>query len=581
MSTVIEAAAIEVSNLDTLQARGVIVVKGEQRRIAVFAEGNDVFAVENNCPHMGFPLAKGSVRDGILTCHWHQARFDLRTGCTFDLWADDVPRYHCWVDDGVVFVASTPSTVLDETFHRKRLSRGIAQNVGLVQAKSLLALIEDGAELKSIMGEVVQFASRNLNRFGEGMTRLGCIANLYPFLSKDTAYQGLYYAIRQLADETSSAVPRRERQPLEGGDHTLAELLPWMRQWVQTRHRDGAERTLLTGIENLGEAELAELVFCGASERLYADGGHHLEECNKVFELVDHLGAEFAAELFALVVPSMTDAMGREESTDWHHPIEIVEPLRAAEGELSDLLKTERLESWVAEESFTETLAGDDPIAIIDLLKTAIAQGAPIVKLAQQVSYVAALRLARFALSNEVTDWFNPQHTFIFTNAVYEAVRRSTAPLVVRAVFQGAISVYMDRYLNVPAARPPTDAVIAKLPDDGSELMGLLLSELDQRGRVDAAAAIVARFVRLELPFAELVDTLTFATVREDLDFHSLQVLAAGVHQCEAWGPGIESENILVGVVRNLAAHCPTRRAGHQTASIAKRLHRGERIYEG
>ncbi len=53
MSTVIEAAAIEVSNLDTLQARGVIVVKGEQRRIAVFAEGNDVFAVENNCPHMG------------------------------------------------------------------------------------------------------------------------------------------------------------------------------------------------------------------------------------------------------------------------------------------------------------------------------------------------------------------------------------------------------------------------------------------------------------------------------------------------------------------------------------------------
>ena len=40
---------------------------------------------------MGFPLDRGSTEDGILTCHWHHARFDLTSGCTFDLWADDVP----------------------------------------------------------------------------------------------------------------------------------------------------------------------------------------------------------------------------------------------------------------------------------------------------------------------------------------------------------------------------------------------------------------------------------------------------------------------------------------------------------
>jgi nitrite reductase/ring-hydroxylating ferredoxin subunit len=40
---------------------------------------------------MGFPLDRGSVEDGTLTCHWHHARFDLASGCTFDLWADDVP----------------------------------------------------------------------------------------------------------------------------------------------------------------------------------------------------------------------------------------------------------------------------------------------------------------------------------------------------------------------------------------------------------------------------------------------------------------------------------------------------------
>ena len=97
--------SIRVASHAELKQKGVIVVPGAHRRIAVFADGDAVYAVENNCPHMGFPLDRGSVRDGMLTCHWHQARFDLRSGCTFDLWADDVPRYESWIDDGVVYVA--------------------------------------------------------------------------------------------------------------------------------------------------------------------------------------------------------------------------------------------------------------------------------------------------------------------------------------------------------------------------------------------------------------------------------------------------------------------------------------------
>ena len=42
---------------------------------------------------MGFPLSQGTVKDGILTCHWHHARFDLHNGGTFDQWAGDVESY--------------------------------------------------------------------------------------------------------------------------------------------------------------------------------------------------------------------------------------------------------------------------------------------------------------------------------------------------------------------------------------------------------------------------------------------------------------------------------------------------------
>ena len=108
-----------------------------------------------------------------------------------------------------------------------------------------------------------------------------------------------------------------------------------------------------------------------------------------------------------------------------------------------------------------------------------------------------------------------------------------------------------------------------------------LLDDLDQRGNIERCADIVARYLAEGFEFAGLVDTLALATVREDLDFHTLQVLEAGVNQANAWGDGVEREDIMVGVVRNLAAHCPTRRAGDQTAEIAQRLHAGEKIFEG
>ena len=578
------ADPIRVASHDDLKQKGVVVVPGLHRRIAVFADGEAVYAVENNCPHMGFPLDRGSVRDGMLTCHWHQARFDLRSGCTFDLWADDVPRYESWIDAGIVYVASEPSVAFDAVHHRARLQRGMEQNIGLVQAKSILALLSDDASVARIVRSAIDFASTNLTQVTEGLIRLACVARLYPSLSKETAYQGLYYAIRAIANEASDSPPRRAREALLE-EHDLVTLKGWLRQWVQTRHRDGAERTALTALRELSPQENADLIFTGATERLYANGGHELESCNKVFELIELLGTDDAPKLVPLLIPGLTEARGREESTNWHHPVELVEPLRALEARLPEALDRADDPDWTPDQPFTQLILGEDPLATIDALERALRSGAPAHRVARHVAYAAALRLARFATSNEVTDWFNPQHTFIYCNGAYQAVKRSPTPDVVRGVFHGAMSVYMDRYLNVPPARLPSERNTRNdLPNTAGGLKQALLRELDQRANVERAADIVSRYVALGLPLPGLIDTLTFATVREDLDFHTLQVLEAAVNQCRAWeeggGNGAEPEHILVGVARNLAAHCPTRRAGQQTAIIAERLHRGEKMFE-
>src|SRR5579883_2161882 len=88
---------VRLASLEDVRRKGVVVVSGGRHGIALFYYEDTVYAVDNRCPHMGFPLSRGSCRDGILTCHWHHARFDLRSGGTFDPFADDVrvypPRY--------------------------------------------------------------------------------------------------------------------------------------------------------------------------------------------------------------------------------------------------------------------------------------------------------------------------------------------------------------------------------------------------------------------------------------------------------------------------------------------------------
>ena len=86
---------------------------------------------------MGFPLDRGSVEDGILTCHWHHARFDLASGCTFDLWADDVPTCPVEVRGGDVWVKAEFGYSEPAAWRRRRLEVGMAHNLGLTIAKAV------------------------------------------------------------------------------------------------------------------------------------------------------------------------------------------------------------------------------------------------------------------------------------------------------------------------------------------------------------------------------------------------------------------------------------------------------------
>jgi nitrite reductase/ring-hydroxylating ferredoxin subunit len=563
-----------------IRARRVVVVKTAAHPIAVFAVGDGFRAVDNRCPHLGFPLHQGTVKDGILTCHWHHANFDLRSGCAFDPWADDIPAHAVRVVGDAVEVAAQPVRIPDRAFHRERLRRGLDQDLGLLQAKSLIGLLGLGDDPTAIVREALLARLDNL-RDASGLIDLALAASLQPQVSAQTGYLLLARGLGQLASAS-----RNNRRPvagaLDGVGYGFPELRRWFRQFVADRHGDGAERILLTAIaQGSTPAELVELIVGTAAERVYANQGHVVDFANQACALLDRLGWEHAARVLPLVIPLLVEARGAEEDGSWHHPAELIAPLLAAEAGLRDGSAPAPAAAPVPER-IVAIILGDDPLLIIATLAGALRGGASPAELARLVCYAAARRLAHFASANEVGDWFNPRHTFTFANAVHQAIVRAPVPDVARSLLHAALAVYQDRFLNVPPARlPQDDPQRDALPVAADALLRLLLETLDGRSSPERAGLIVSRYLQQGHAPAPLMDALAFATVREDLDFHPFQTLEAGLRQARDWAGRPEAEHLLVAVARSLAAVCPTPRARLKTALIAQRLQRGDRLHEG
>jgi hypothetical protein len=219
---------------------------------------------------------------------------------------------------------------------------------------------------------------------------------------------------------------------------------------------------------------------------------------------------------------------------------------------------------------------GDDPAASFAALLDALRAGATAVELASAVSFAAATRIARFPISNEFGDWDTALHTFTFANAVEQGLRRSPSPQLLRGVFDAAASVYLDRFLNVPATRLPTPQPGA----DPGRLLDELPALLDRQQQVDAAAQLVADYLAAGGEPDRMVAALGAALVREERNFHTIQCVEAASRQQQLLAGGEDEALPLLAAARYLAAHATTTRAQRQTFEIARRLHRGERLYE-
>ena len=570
---------IRVGSVEEVKQRGCMVVTGGGHTIAVFRRDDEFAAVDNRCPHMGFPLDRGTVKNGILTCHWHHARFDLSSGGTFDPFADDVRSFPVSVEDDTVWVDPSPPEPDPIERWSHRLEDGLEHNIRLVIAKSVLGLNSAGADYRVPLTIGAQFGTTySAQGWGQAMTMLTCAANIQKHLNDEDKTRALYQGLRQVASECAGMPPRFLVDPLPTGETRPEVFKDWFRSFIEVRDDEGAERSLRTAIDlGISQREIADMVFAAATDRIYLDAGHVLDFCNKAFEILDHIGWEHAGQVLTSLVHGMASARRSEELNSWRNPIDLSSLVWEARDALPGLWVegAKARGEWDDEDALVGVILEDDPVATIEALKDAVREGATAEHMGGAVAYAAFLRMARFHTSNEFGDWDTVHNTLTAANALHQALKRAPSIELTRAVFDVAMSIYLDRFLNMPPQRLPEPNGARPEEDLGDSI----LKAMDSQQQVEQSAKLVSDYLSGSPDPDGVLPVLAHAMLREDSTFHHFQIVEAALKQYEDRRGTDSARHVLIGLARFLAAHYPTPRAVNQTYGIAVRLQRGDEIF--
>lgn len=551
-----------------LEADGQLTGKVDHIPVVVFWSDGEAFAIEDRCPHLGFPLHRGTVESGMVTCHWHHARFDLSSGCTFDPWADDAMAFDVTIDGDAVYVSPRGPRTVDHAL--ARLRNGLEDDLTLVIAKAVVDLLDAGVDPRLIVRVGAEFGARYRDSgWGAGMTVLTALGSVLDELDPGDRALALTQALAFLAGDVRGHAPRFALDAMDGTGAPAERLAHWYRRFIDGRSADAAERTLATALRH-GSADVEAMLFAAATDHVFIDEGHTLDFTNKAVELVALLdGDDDENDLAQLVLPTLVaqtaNATRHEELSEWRHPDDLAALIVDTD------LVTGSGDDTRDVAALAEQLLEEDPRAVVDQLIAAGKEGASAEQLARAVAHASLLRILRFHTQNDHRDWNIVHHGFTTAHALHQAVVRNPTFEVQRGIVHMALKVYLDRFLNVPPARPPRA--------EAGSLDGLA-GCFEVQGRVDDAGAQAYGFLVGGGAPAELIAALGHGLLVEDAGFHWFQLFEACVRHHHAWPQGSEPSRLtLAAFARFLSAHTPTRRERSRVVEIARRLRRNEELF--
>jgi len=243
-----QAEFIKVANLTDIPPGGTRAVRlDENRSVALFNVEGRIYATNNQCPHMGYPLTRGTVRHGVVTCDWHGRSFDLAGGGCFMPGCDDLETFPVELRNGEVWIGLEQRAYKRKDKHLRLLWEGLLRSDEWTIAKAIGLLQAGGVPDNEIAQVCLRHLGRHVTTEG-GPDAGGKVSSLINGIKVARKYGGeekliaLAGAARATAGEAGQRLPIKPLPP----PVTWEKIEGLCRVFSRNRMEPGIERCLLT-----------------------------------------------------------------------------------------------------------------------------------------------------------------------------------------------------------------------------------------------------------------------------------------------------------------------------------------------
>ena len=400
---------IDLGPLDDLPDGEPVLRKDEAgKRYVCVRSGDCVDALDDRCPHQGYPLSQGCLKDGVLTCEWHNWKFDLGSGaCTFG--GEAVKRFPTRVEGGRVHLdraidrgaeARRLLGGLREALRRDEVSRALREGLRL----GALGFGGDGSTLGALHAAFEVLARDGAERAEYGFDHgLAVTADLCSWASRGwiSAEEAFALAAHAVAEPLPAPRGPRRAATRRPGDPrpSLARMVEvdasetaLVGEALAAERRDEAEARVREIVESRGPDGAAAALLPFVARHLY-DYGHGAIFTAKALELARRFPA-VASEVMGAVTVTLA----------WATAETSLPPFAATRAALAQLAETRLPEGEarpLADRPGYEAavLAGEAPAAQATVAR--LAEGCAPVTLLRAIGHAAAARLRRFDRSWE------------------------------------------------------------------------------------------------------------------------------------------------------------------------------------
>lgn len=473
---------IPAVGVDDLPIGGRKLFRHYDKRIAVFRTERAIYAIDNRCPHQGYALLQGDVKEETLTCAWHNWKFELDEGGFCSFGGESVRTYPVEVRGGQVFVDVTDPAA---EIIAPQLFESLLEAMGEVDigrlARDTMRLRQIGTPLIEVVREGVNFGAPRME-YGWNHS----LATLTDCLNLAAMFEGELQAfpvIQGLSVVSQNEVRRPIRPRPDPVDPvevygSVEEALMAYPHLVNDEQSDQAE-ALLRGLLARGVApDKVRHALLSAITDHFLGYGHPMIFAHKSFELLDKIGWEEADTVLSPLVPNMVLSTRYDRLP---YMRKFLKAWEAADVDLDAIVAKQDSGPFDAE-GFRRAVLDGDPQTSFAALNGALEAGVDVGKILNVTSAAAAERFRRFDIDIDTDDtnewgWLDVTHNMTYLDALRWAWSVDPSPEVLRGLYHAVWFVNFTRRFDErnprvrqePAVTSDADSIVTAIRNKDPE----------------------------------------------------------------------------------------------------------------